>query len=252
MIIQRMKPETIAALLDLNQRFYESFGPAFAATRRRLQDGVRRVLERLPDEGTWLDVGCGSGTLAAEWLRRGRTSPYLGLDFSNSLLAEARAAVGESSLVSFAQANLLDPAWPGAAAALTPFRGALAFAVFHHLPAAHNRLRVLRQLHDLLEPGGWLVHSHWQFQHSPKLLARVLPWSAAGLDPAELEPGDTLLDWRYNLPGQPEQTGLRYVHLFEQDELNALACQSGFQVRETFESDGLGGRLGLYHLWKRD
>jgi tRNA (uracil-5-)-methyltransferase TRM9 len=149
------------------------------------------------------------------------------------------------------QADLLDPTWPAAAAPLAPWRGALAFAVFHHLPGAENRLRVLRDLHALLQPGGWLVHSQWQFQHSAKLMARVLPWSAAGLNPADLEPGDTLLDWRFALPGQPEQTGLRYVHLFSLDELNHLAAQSGFQVQETFESDGQGGRLGLYQIWEK-
>ncbi|HWR65068.1 MAG TPA: hypothetical protein VN364_03015, partial [Bellilinea sp.] len=63
--------------------------------------------------------------------------------------------------------------------------------------------------------------------------------------------GDTLLDWRYALPGQPEQVGLRYVHLFSREELAELAAQAGFAVESEFESDGEGGRLGLYQAWRK-
>jgi SAM-dependent methyltransferase len=196
-----------------------------------------------------------------EWLRQGRPDHYLGLDFSESLLAEADAAVaafnaavaalGALGSASFARADLSDPDWTAAALHLAPFRGALAFAVLHHLPTLDLRLSVLRAVHALLAPGGLFIHSEWQFQHSPKLMARRVPWSQVGLDEADLEPGDTLLDWRYALPGQAEQSGLRYVHLFTREELDALASAAGFRVSETFESDGAGGRLGLYQVWER-
>lgn len=246
-----MDAETVAYLINLNERFYSTFGGAFAATRRRIQDGVRRVLGMLPDEGAWLDLGCGSGALAAEWLRAGRESAYLGLDFSQPLLDEARAAVRGlegAERVEFRLANLLDPGWT--AGLRGPFRGALSFAVFHHLPSVELRLRVLGETRALLAPGGWFVHSEWQFQNSPKLMARRQPWEAVGLNAEALEPGDTLLDWRFALPGQPEQVGLRYVHLFTRDELDDLARRAGFRVLETFESDGQGGRLGLYQIWQ--
>lgn len=243
-----MNDTTAAQLIELNRVFYAAFGPAFAATRRRVQDGVRRALDLLPDTGDWVDLGCGSGALAAQWQRLGRVSTYLGLDFSEPLLAEARQAAPGAH---FAQADLSDPGWADGLAAGT-FNGALAFAVLHHLPSAALRRRVIGQVHGLLKPGGWFVHSQWQFQHSPKLMARRLPWSEIELDETQLEPGDTLLDWRFALPGQAEQRGLRYVHLFSLDELNELARQAGFTVRETYESDGQGGRLGLYQVWVKD
>jgi SAM-dependent methyltransferase len=249
-----MLPDTAQALLQLNRRFYAEYGPAFAATRRRIQDGVRRVLESLPDMpgARWLDLGCGSGALAAAWLSRGRQSSYLGLDFSPTLLAEARASVAgmaQAGQVAFAQADLSAEDWD---AGLQPgFAGALSFAVFHHLPSRALRERVLRQVHALLAPGGLFIHSEWQFQHSPKLMARRLPWSAAGLGESALEPGDTLLDWRFQLPGSAEGHGLRYVHLFTREELAALAEASGFRVLSEFESDGQGGRLGLYQVWEK-
>jgi hypothetical protein len=72
----------------------------------------------------------------------------------------------------------------------------------------------------------------------------------AAIDPDQLEPGDTLLDWRAIAPGQNQKAGLRYVHLLSREELAKLAEESGFEVIQTFESDGEGGRLGLYQVWK--
>jgi tRNA (uracil-5-)-methyltransferase TRM9 len=245
-----MDSHIVEQLLEINRRFYSQFGPAFATTRRRIQGGVRGVLAVLPDEGSWLDLGCGSGALGEEWLRRERTSAYLGLDSSTELLQEAQASAG-SGRVRYLRADLSDAAWAQPHAEGS-FRGALAFAVLHHLPSHALRVQILRQVHGLLEPNGLFIHSEWQFQNSPKLTARIQPWSAAGVDEADLEDGDTLLDWRYALPGHPERVGLRYVHRFTTEELAELALQSGFSVQRSFEADGHGGRLSLYQLWGKD
>jgi tRNA (uracil-5-)-methyltransferase TRM9 len=61
-----MRSETVSILLDLNRQFYQQFGAAFSATRQRIQPGVARLLERLPLQGRWLDLGCGNGELARE------------------------------------------------------------------------------------------------------------------------------------------------------------------------------------------
>lgn len=247
-----MQASTRQKLIDLNREFYQTFGAAFAATRRRLQPGVWRVLSEIPLAGSWLDLGCGSGALAAEWAHQKRQGLYLGLDFSPPLLNEARqAAVSPPPglTLAFQPADLSDPAWPQSLPAVR-WDGLLAFAVLHHIPGADLRLQILRQVRALLPPGGVFIHSEWQFQHSPRLLERVQPWEQAGFDADELDPGDTLLDWRHTLPGQPPQVGLRYVHRFERAELRELAESCGFIVAAEFESDGEGGRLGLYQRWQ--
>ena len=180
-----MDLQTVTTLLDLNRQFYQTFGPAFAATRRRIQPGVRRVIGMLPVGGRILDLGCGSGTLALELDRLWITGSYLGLDSSVELLAEARralrAAVPGGVDVRFAQADLADPDWVDLLAA-QPVDVALCFAALHHLPGRDLRLRVLRAVHSVLPERGMFVHSEWQFQNAPKLMQRRQPWSAAGLD----------------------------------------------------------------------
>ena len=247
-----MNPTTAQKLVDLNRRFYQDFGAAFAATRRRIQPGALRVLANLPLRGNWLDLGCGSGEVARQLGRMGFSGTYLGLDFSPQLLAEAARGWSPNPgafAPCYQMADLTAPTWaddlPQA-----QFDVILCLAALHHLPGIEARGTFLRQVRRLMPPGGQFIHSQWQFQHSPKLMARRLPWQTLGLRNDDVDAGDTLLDWRYALPGQLEQTGLRYVHLFTRAELDNLAQASGFAVVESFESDGQGGRLALYQRWQ--
>lgn len=237
-------------MIDLNREFYQAFAGPFSATRQRLQPGVQRVLEGLPLAGRMLDLGCGNGELAQALTRRSQSGLYVGLDFSAGLLEIAQAGVAaEAALESrFVAADLAAPDWasrlPGEAAA--GFDTILAFAVLHHLPGADLHLRLLRQVRLLLAPSGQFIHSNWQFLNSPRLRERILPWEAAGLSEAQVEPGDYLLDWRQG------GRGLRYAHYFSAQELQALAEATGFQVIDSFLSDGQGGQLGLYQVWKSE
>ena len=249
-----MDSETIRCLLDINSQFYQKFGDAFAATRRRIQPGITRVLESLPKEGDWLDLGSGSGTLALTWVKQGRRGSYSGVDFSVPLLNEARRTLNELDIpenlqIKFYQADLLAPAWTDVLERQT-YDGVLCFAALHHIPAYECRLQLIRQVRSLLTSGGSFFHSNWQFQNSPKLMARVLPWESVGLDETRVEKGDTLLDWRYTLPGQQDTSGTRYVHGFTAEEFSQLAAESGFEILDSFEMDGQGGRLGFYQHWR--
>jgi tRNA (uracil-5-)-methyltransferase TRM9 len=249
-----MRAETIQKLLELNHQFYRDFATAFAATRRRIQPGVRRILAMLSPGGNWLDLGCGSGMLAMEWIRSGHSGSYTGLDFSAQLLQEAqnnlRNIPASDLQVQFIQADLTHNDWTEHVNRSDRWDGVLAFAVLHHIPSSALRQKILNQVHTLLKPSGWFIHSEWQFHHSPRLLKRILPWQTIGLTPNDVEDGDYLLDWRHILPGQPAKRGLRYVHLFNRQELKVLASESGFQIIEEFESDGEGNKLGLYQVWQ--
>ena len=246
-----MDPRTAEELLAINRRFYTEFGAAFAATRRRIQPGVGKVLETIPREtaSDWLDLGCGSAALAQIWAGQGRSGSYTGMDFSGPLLQEAAAGSAGLSTdqltLRFVSGDLMDPDWPLALCGKT-FDGVFAFASLHHIPGQENHRRIFRQVRQILRTDGRFIFSVWQFQNSPKLMQRVQPWSLADIAEAELDPGDTLLDWRYALSDNANKTGLRYVHLFSESELETLAAESGFEITDRFYSDGAEGNLALY------
>jgi SAM-dependent methyltransferase len=239
-----MNSGTAAYLIEINQDFYTRVGDSFSATRHRIQPGVRRIFERLKGDESILDLGCGNGELARELAKRGQRGPYLGVDFSLPLLREAES-LPEGFPARFLQADLTQlSAFSDELLAVDGWSVVTAFAVLHHIPSVELRLDLLRVVHGLLKEDGIFVHSNWQFLNSEKLKARIQPWEDANLSETKVEAGDYLLDWRSG------GKGLRYVHHFNEEELNELARASGFNVVETFYSDGDTRNLGLYQLWQ--
>jgi tRNA (uracil-5-)-methyltransferase TRM9 len=264
-----MDSSTAARLIQLNRDFYDRFGSSFSATRKRIQPGVRHVISLLKGDESILDLGCGNGELARELAKYGHRGPYVGVDFSPSLLRDAESLPKVFS-ARFVQADLTSTSLidiiAGSRVAATkqsPHSSEIAssgygpprndtfdivfcFAVLHHIPSHGLRLSILRMVRQLLKDNGLFIHSNWQFLNSEKLKARIQPWEAAEIPSSAVDAGDYLLDW---LSGGK---GLRYVHHFDEMELDALAKASGFHVSDTFYSDGDGGRLGLYQIWEPD
>jgi tRNA (uracil-5-)-methyltransferase TRM9 len=236
-----MRQETVDRLLAINQEFYQSFAEPFSETRGRIQPGVLRAMQDLPENASVLDVGCGNGVLASTLYEMGHRGSYLGLDSISELLIIARENCVHPN-ASFLKKDISKSNWQVDLA--DPFDRIFAFATLHHLPGNALREEVFRAFHDLLDPDGKLIFSIWNFLASARLRARIIPWERIGLDPDDLDPGDYLLDWRRG------GVGLRYVHAFEPKEPSQLAEKSGFEVIEQYHSDGEGGKLGYYQIWQ--
>jgi SAM-dependent methyltransferase len=235
---------TIQHLLDLNRQFYQTFALQFSATRQRLQAGVLRILKTIPPRGQLLDLGCGNGELARELASRGFHGYYLGVDQSIEFLEEARHKLEGKRNFFFIAADLTSAHWLSDLPEKS-FDVIMAFAVLHHIPGYALRRQLLTTVRALLNPAGHFVHSEWQFLSSPRLQTRLQPWEKVGLTTDQVDPGDYLIDWRAG------SQGLRYVHSFTPDEIATLAEECGYKIVETFFSDGEGGKLGLYQIWKR-
>lgn len=243
-IILCMDSATAARLIELNREFYTRFGGPFSATRHRIQPGVRRVIDMLKGDEDILDLGCGNGELARELAKRGHRGSYLGVDFSLPLLREAESQP-DSFSAKFIQLDLVQTsAFSDQLLGMGDWSLITAFAVLQHIPSRELRSNILRSIHQLLKPDGRFIHSNWQFLNSEKLKARIQPWEAAAISGSEVDAGDYLLDWRSG--GE----GLRYVHHFNEQELQEFAEAIGFQIMETFFSDGETGNLSLYEVWR--
>jgi SAM-dependent methyltransferase len=234
-----MHAEVAEQLLQVNREFYQSFAQPFAETRRRLQPGAAEAIRDLPPQAAVLDLGCGSGEVTRALARRKHRGAYLGIDQCEALLNEARSR--GLTQAEFLQADLTAPGWPD----LThpPYAYALAFAVLHHLPGVGRRAEFATSVRGVLDRQGLFVFSIWQFQTSERLRRRIVPWKTIGIEDSQVDPGDHLLDWRHG------GRGLRYVHAFEESELEELARQAGFHQVRTYYADGQGGRLGRYEVW---
>ncbi len=247
MIKGEMKPELARQLVALNQSFYTRFAAAFSETRSSVQPALDRIVTYISDGVKVLDVGCGNGRLARRLDRAGLHIAYLGVDFAAELIELARSRCTSLRHVTahFCIADITQPGWPAQIAPVLadlpqlqpPFDVALALAVLHHIPGFALRRDVLRSLHALVQPGGTLVMTNWQFTQNERLRKKIVPWQVLGIDERELESGDALLDWKRG------GTGYRYCHLLTAAEVQDLAAQSGFEVIEQFCADA---DLNLY------
>ena len=247
-----MHPDTTQLLLELNQRFYQDFGRAFAATRRRVQPGMQRAAET-PAPGREL---AGSG------LRLGRAGALPGAARLQRALpgigrfgrTAGRSRAGPAPQPGFQRS--LPPGRPGRAGldrGLDAGRLAGDLVLRRAAPPAGDRAARAAAAPGAPAAGaeGRFVHSVWQFQHSPRLAARVQPWERVGLSAAEVEPGDTLLDWRYALPG-PGGAGRAALRapVFSGPSWRNWPKTAALRILDEYESDGAGGRLGLYQIWQ--
>lgn len=239
-----MNSAVASRLIQLNREFYTRFGDSFAATRHRIQPGVRRVLEMLNGDEDILDLGCGNGWFARELAKQDHRGMYLGLDFSLPLLRDAEFQP-KSFSAKFIQADLDTLHNSSFTHHPSSFDVITAFAVLHHIPSGEIRMDILRTVHQLLKPDGLFIHSNWQFLNSEKLLSRIQDWSKASLSSEDVDANDYLLDWRSG--GE----GLRYVHHFDEDEMKELADLTGFHINDVFYLDGETGDLGLYQVWQK-
>jgi len=240
-----VRPAVRDELLRINRAFYQNLALSFAATRARPQPGVARALAEIDAQASVFDAGCGHGLAAMQLGKCGHRGPYFGVDASERLIDLARRRV-DAPWAEFRVADFAEPGWQRdfLSKAERPFDWALAFAVLHHLPGEDLRSRVVGDLRSLLPSRGRAAVSVWDFAQSDRMRRRVVGWASAGLDEADVDPGDALIDWRH------EGQGLRYVHHFTSEELADLASRCGFTVLSEHRSDGEGGRMGLYQVWR--
>jgi tRNA (uracil-5-)-methyltransferase TRM9 len=163
------------------------------------------------------------------------------VDFSLPLLEDA-VLIPEGFPATFHALDITAPDW---SAVDGQFSVITCFATLHHIPSEEIRLQIFRNIHERLTDDGQFIHSNWQFLNSEKLRRRIQAWDVVGVDAEDVDEGDYLLDWRSG------GTGYRYAHQYTEAELADLAARSGFNIIESFCSDGATGNLGLYQVWEK-
>ena len=234
-----MSPQAVAKLLKINQQFYTQFAMQWHETRLVPWRAFERIATYFKGCERFLDVGCGNGRLGAYLLHENELiGHYVGVDFSVDLLAAASGLRNSE----FVQRDLSEP---NALDGLGQFDGAAMLAVLHHIPTVERRVRLLNAVFDVLQPDSYFVISNFQFLASERTRRKVVDWAEVGLDSAELDPNDYLLNW------QRGGYGYRYLNLIDNAAMQKLVAQTDFTLIESFRSDGKEGNLNLYTILQK-
>ncbi len=242
-----MQTQTVQRINQLNTRFYTQVADSFSASRNHAWAGWHTLLEYLPQRAiTVLDVGCGNGRF--EDLLIAKHIPlisYTGWDMSQPLLDIARDKLYQGHVRSFRQVDVSKQ--NSGAAQPNSFDVIVLLALLHHIPSRALRLSLLQQMARRIKPGGLMAVSLWHYESDPRFKDKMVSWKKVpGVDPSKLEPGDYLLTWHNKV------TSLRYVHVFDDQEIETYASIPGLRQVGEFWADGHTNRLNQYLIFAAD
>jgi ubiquinone/menaquinone biosynthesis C-methylase UbiE len=149
------------------QIFSRIYDPVLAVTlrERRFRAAMRRrAAAALPEGGTVLDIGCGTGTFAISLASTRPDAQVMGIDGDPEILALARAKDGAERVQ-----------WREGLAGALPFGDGSVDVVtmslvLHHLLPAQKR-EALVEARRVLKPAGSLQIADWGSPHDPAMSA---------------------------------------------------------------------------------
>ncbi|MDT0346894.1 class I SAM-dependent methyltransferase [Streptomyces litchfieldiae] len=217
----------------------ESFWSDFSDTMfsRRRQDEVARLVKESPllafgDSARVLDLCCGPGLFLVPLARRGHA--VTGVDLSPLMLDRARGACAADGVTArLVRADMLTHVEPGSYDVVLNV-----FTSFGYFPAHEDNVRVLRNAHDSLVPGGTLLVDVLGKEVLAGWIGRP---QVVELDGAYVVQRDTVLDdwrrlrtdWTLVRDGTAREASIT-CWLYSGAELSDLFREAGFTDVECF------------------
>jgi len=138
--------------IDSVKNTYDTIGKEFSASRQYIWPDLKQYLNKVKQNSSILDVGCGNGRLL---LGLPKKIKYLGMDISKELLKEAEKANPNQK---FLETDITkEQIWKH----LPQFDYIFCIAVLHHLPTEKDQLFVLKQIQKHLKPKGKVLITAW-------------------------------------------------------------------------------------------
>jgi SAM-dependent methyltransferase len=183
----------------------------------------------LPERKHWIDVGCGTGALTREILKRAAPAGVVGVDPSEGFLGYARAHTDD------VRATFRQDDAPALSFADNEFDVVVSGLVLNFVPRPEQALAEMRRV---LRPGGTAAVYVWDYASEMQLMRHF--WDAA----TALDPKAATLDEGRRFPlCKPEPLNARFEAAgFAHAECRALDVPTVFENFDDYWSPFLGGQ----------
>ena len=197
--MRKRKADKIIAKL---REDYNSVATSFSRSKNILWTELEFLFRYAEKGEKVLDVGCGNGRFS----RYLEETEYLGLDFSENLITEAKKLFPQKR---FLLGNALSLPFEDSS-----FDKVYAIALIHHIPLEEYRVKALQEMYRVLKPGGMVFLTAWKRKRKGLRWSQVLRFFSFS-------------DVSITFNGRE-----RYYHLFKEQELSEIAEKAGFVVME--------------------
>jgi len=149
---------------EKNRESYNKVAKHFSATRSYLWHDLTPFIDYIQDGDKVLDVGCGNGRLLS--LLKGKSVKYLGVDFSEKLIEEARQnnPGSEFKVLDIHELSNLGER----------FDVVVCISVLNHFPY-EDQNKIIKNLGAVLKTGGYLLMVNWNLWNLEKKKTVWLP-----------------------------------------------------------------------------
>jgi SAM-dependent methyltransferase len=152
-----MVTDQIWKLPGIVNRFL-SYRAAIPLAQEQIGVMIAILKSRTQPVENFLDLGCGDGILGAAILGQYPASRGVLVDFSESMLDQAREQLKDyASQLVFENLDYGEPVWANKMKAYGPFDAIISGYSIHHQPDARKR-EIYAEIFSLLKPGGWFVN----------------------------------------------------------------------------------------------
>ena len=228
-----MDKQTQKNLLEIVKKNYEESAEDFSETRKRhlgpLWSELVKIGEKVKDNNSVLDVGCGNGRLL-EVLKNhcpGGTSKnikYLGVDASENLIKIAKKRWPNYNFKKCEASDL------GCIPEIN-FNFVFFIAVMHHLPGKALRIAVLKQLKNKVALDGKIIISTWNLWPQKKYRKLIIKFALLKII------RKSKMDWGDIVFTGFNQKSKRYYHAFTRFGLRRIIKKAGLKVARLYKDE---------------
>jgi tRNA (uracil-5-)-methyltransferase TRM9 len=214
-----MKESVALKIMDKVKNDYEEIAAHFSQTRGNVWQDILFIKNYVKSDMNILDLGCGNARLLR--MIGDLNIDYTGIDFSEKLIAHAKAGFDQKSGRHFVVGSALNLPFENES-----FDLVISIAFLHHIPSKKLRLKAMEEIARVLKPEGITIITVWNLWQKKyyKYVIKNILLKVLGL--SRFDFNDALIPWKKGVFVE------RYYHAFTMNELKNLARKSFLKIED--------------------